>query len=644
MTAAPQAPRESPADWYRKRLADLTDRTAALEIELGRWSRLRGWAFVIGVVPLLALETSPRSWWPALLSVAVIGTGAFIVFLVRHRRTKGRLRRAETLRDLHAEGPARLAREFNRLPLPDLGPVPDGHPWGNDLDVVGRGSLGHLLGTVHTAPGRAALRQALLRPRARPPSDPIEWLRALDSGSEWDIPGDDTDPTWNQTREARQEAVQELSGHPDFLHEIRLAARQGDRPEPPARLAPFLAWARAPGWSRDRNWAVPTARILAVLNTGLLAAWIGGWVTTPFWVIGVLAALALHRRISTEAGPRFDAAEGADRALDAWASLLETAAGIPGEAPALSELRSRLGHGSVDAAHALRALRRISDWAAVRRSGLTHFPLVALFAWDVHHLHRLERWRARWGEHVDEWVRTLGEVELLAALSILRFDHPEWAFGQAADAGQDGVRARALRHPLLAPDVAVPNDVELPEPGGLLLVTGSNMSGKSTLLRALGANQLLFLVGAPVAARSLETPPIEPFTAMRVRDSLSEGVSFFLAELHRLRDLVETARARPTLVLLDEILQGTNTAERRIAARIVLGHLIRAGAVGAVSTHDLTLGSEPAVAPHLTQVHLREDVREKDGHRTLHFDHKLRAGPATSKNALVLLDIVGLGE
>lgn len=634
----------TPDAWYQERLDEGARETAALSADLGRWSRRRGWAFAIGIVPLLALETSPGSWWPALLTVATLGTGAFVFYLMRHRRTKARLGRAELLRALHAEGPARRARDFDQLPLPDLGAVPDGHPWGGDLDVLGRGSLAHLLGTVHTAPGRAALRRALLRPRARPPSDPVDWLQALASGpdSVWDVPGDDPAP--NDDRAARQEAVQMLAGHPHFLHEIRLAARQGDSSESPARLAPFLEWARSPGWSRDRRWAVPVARILAVLNFGLLVAWIAGWVAQPVWLVGVLAALALHRRISGEAGTRFDAAEGADRALDAWASLLETAAGIPGETRVLSDLRTRLGDGSSDAAQSLRALRRISDWAAVRRSGLTHFPLVALFAWDVHHLHRLERWRERWGKRVDDWVTTLGEVELLTALAILRFDHPDWGFGEPARAGRDGVQAEALRHPLLAPDQAVPNDVELPEPGGLLLVTGSNMSGKSTLLRALGVNQILFLVGAPVAARSLRTPPIEPFTAMQVRDSLSAGVSFFLAELQRLRALVETARERPTLVLLDEILQGTNTAERRIAARIVLGHLIRAGAIGAVSTHDLTLGAEPAVASHMTQVHLREDVKEEDGRRTLHFDHKLREGPATSKNALLLLDIVGLGE
>ena len=637
----------APAEWYRARLDEARARGEALDAELNRYSTWRVWAFLAGAIPLLLLETSPRSWWPALIGLGGLAAATFVFLMRRHRRIRARLRRnAERIR-IHEEGLARLVRDFDALPRPELGKAPEGHPWAGDLDTLGPGSLGHLLGTVRSAPGRAALRQALLYPRRPRSNDPADWIRQLDRdprGPDGSAAGSEPDPEWAQRRDRRQEAVAELAGHPGFLQSVQLAARLQERPEDPGTLVPFLHWARGEGWTRDRRWALPLARVLAVANPGLIVAWLAGWVAAPIWLFGVVAALALHRRTGGEAASRFDAAEGGDDALRSWADLLEIAARTPGESAELAELRDRLGSGTPEAADALRRLRRITDWAAVRRSGLTHFPLVALFAWDLHHLDRLERWRERWGDQIDGWVHTLGELELLTALAVLRFEHPSWSFAVPAEPGTDGIRAEALRHPLLPPDKAVPNDVELPAPGGLLLVTGSNMSGKSTLLRAVGANQLLFLIGGPVAATRLRTPPIEPFTSMRIQDSLSQGVSFFLAELHRLRDVVEAARARPTLVLLDEILQGTNTAERRIAARIILSHLIRAGAVGAVSTHDLTLGREPAIASDLTEVHLREDVIERDGTRTLTFDHRLREGPATSKNALLLLDMVGLGE
>ena len=205
-----------------------------------------------------------------------------------------------------------------------------------------------------------------------------------------------------------------------------------------------------------------------------------------------------------------------------------------------------------------------------------------------------------------------------------------------------GLHATGLGHPLLDPGSCVDNDAEVPPPGTLLLVTGSNMAGKTTLLRAIGVNQILALAGAPVAAEKFRTKPLLPWTAMRVRDSLEGGVSYFLAELQQLKRVVDAARAEPTLYLLDEILQGTNSAERRTAARIVLQQLLETASIGAITTHDLTLASSEELEKRTVKVHFREEVREVDGQRRLEFDYRLRPGPATSRNALLLLEIVGL--
>src|SRR5690606_29966663 len=154
-------------------------------------------------------------------------------------------------------------------------------------------------------------------------------------------------------------------------------------------------------------------------------------------------------------------------------------------------------------------------------------------------------------------------------------------------------------HPMLCDGIRICNDVEVGPAGTFLLVTGSNMSGKSTLLRALGTNVMLAQAGAPVCCAALELPPLEPWTSVRIRDSLTEGVSLFLAELHRMREIVEAARTaggRRLFYLLDEMLHGTNTAERRIAARTVIEHLLDCGAIGVVTTHDLSLAAEPTLA------------------------------------------------
>jgi DNA mismatch repair ATPase MutS len=268
------------------------------------------------------------------------------------------------------------------------------------------------------------------------------------------------------------------------------------------------------------------------------------------------------------------------------------------------------------------------------------------FLWDVHVLDAVEGWQREVGPHVRGWLAALGTGEALAALASLAHDQPTWVFPDLAPEAPALV-GTGLGHPLLPDSTRVGNDVDLGPPGTFLLVTGSNMSGKSTLLRAIGANAVLAQAGGPVCAGSLSLPPLRVWTSMRVQDSLAAGVSFFMAELLRLRDVVRAADAAgsPVLYLLDEILQGTNTAERQIAARRVILHLLRQGAIGAVSTHDLSLvaaDAPPALVAAARQVHFRETVLDTAEGPRMTFDYTLRPGTATSTNALRLMQIVGL--
>jgi DNA mismatch repair ATPase MutS len=243
-------------------------------------------------------------------------------------------------------------------------------------------------------------------------------------------------------------------------------------------------------------------------------------------------------------------------------------------------------------------------------------------------------------------------VEALAALAGLAHDNPAWAFPDFAPAAT-ALEARGLGHPLLPADGRVVNDVTVGPVGAFLLVTGSNMSGKSTLLRALGVNVALAGAGGPVCAGALRLPPVALWTSMRVQDSLARGVSYFMAELQRLKQIVDAARpgaaggdgdagGRRVLYLLDEILQGTNTAERQIAARRIVLFLVERGALGAVSTHDLTLADEPAVAAVAHPVHFTETFATTADGPAMSFDYRLRPGIATSTNALRLMELVGL--
>ena len=275
-------------------------------------------------------------------------------------------------------------------------------------------------------------------------------------------------------------------------------------------------------------------------------------------------------------------------------------------------------------------LHRVMTLAGLRHSGLLYVPLYIplqfVLLWDFHVLAALERWQARNGPQVRKWFDALGQFEALASLASVRRDHPTWAFPEI-DPDADRLSARDLGHPLLPDDSRITNDVDVGPAGTLLLVTGSNMSGKSTLLRAIGVNVALAQAGAPVCASRFTLPPLAVTTSMRIRDSLEEGTSFYMAELKRLKQIVDLAREyenrpeRRLLYLLDEILLGTNSRERHIAVIRVLAHLLARGAIGAVSTHDLELATSQPLAGNCETVHFRETITA--GRMT--FDYRMRS-------------------
>jgi DNA mismatch repair ATPase MutS len=299
----------------------------------------------------------------------------------------------------------------------------------------------------------------------------------------------------------------------------------------------------------------------------------------------------------------------------------------------------------------LNSLKRILRYANARRDGffgVLYFLIQLAVLWDFHILAWLEVWQRRWRTRAPQWLAAIGQIEAFASLASAAYNHPEWTY-PTVDPAAKQLRARDLGHPLLPNERRVCNDVEIGPPGTFLLVTGSNMSGKSTLLRSLGVNVLLAQAGGVVCAREMVLPPLDVETSMRVADSLADGVSFFLAELVRLKQIVDRAASdagsqRCLLYLLDEILQGTNSRERRLAVLRVIGHLLDQGAIGAVSTHDLELAACPELRDACRVVHFRETLSTDARGRKMSFDYKLHPGLAPTTNALLLLEMVGLAD
>jgi DNA mismatch repair ATPase MutS len=287
----------------------------------------------------------------------------------------------------------------------------------------------------------------------------------------------------------------------------------------------------------------------------------------------------------------------------------------------------------------MRQFRRIVSWFDLRHNGLVHPFINALLMWDIHCVLRLEQWQTRVGGRVRMWFSAIGEVEAISSFAGLAHDEPTFCDAEILD-GPARFHAQCLGHPLISDEIRVDNDVGPLNSGAALLVTGSNMSGKSTLLRSMGLSAVMGLAGCPVCARRLTLTPVTLVTSVRVSDSLEAGVSRFYAEVAKLKRAVDTAtQGSSVLFLLDEILHGTNSRERQIGARWVLSELLANSAVGAVSTHDealCRLGGD--LQTSVLQVHFQESVNGD----VMSFDYKLRPGPVRSGNALRLMRTVGL--
>lgn len=569
---------------------------------------------------------------PLLFVAAGVAVVAFIGSVVSHGRIKRQLEQYTTLYNLNSEGLHRLKRAWDNLPTPPLANTPSGEELAAlgeqaaaidvgavaDLDLLGKASLEQLLGTPNTPVGWTTLRRWILAPAA-----PAE-VRL------------------------RQAAVAELAALVDWREEVGLRGRllSAAGASQPA-YERFVGWAESPNWLHQHRWLMWLARILPLIVIGLgLAAWYNYPVYLP-----LAAMLAVNLAVTMTIGQRVSetiSQVAAHQAVyQAYAELFALATRQPFTADALQRLQTQLAASGLPADAQMRRLARLMPLADIRRS-IYFFPIEIVTLWSFHLLWLLEGWQREAGAQVRGWLAALGEVEALIALATLKHDEPDWCLPAVTEHASAMLQADALAHPLLPTARAVGNPVQVGPPGTFLLVTGSNMSGKSTLLRAIGVNTVLAQMGAPVHAAALQLTPLRVTSSMRVQDSLAQGVSFFMAELRRLKavvDLAEVQQARgdrPLLYLLDEILQGTNTHERQIAARQIILHLIRAGAIGAVSTHDLTLADAPELAAASVPVYFTEQFTRGPEGPAMHFDYQLRPGIATSTNALKLMELVGL--
>jgi hypothetical protein len=568
--------------------------------------------------------------WIALFGALAL-FAAFVASFIQLGKINLAAKRYAEYVKINSEGLSRLSRNWGALPLRQPRDEPLAvAPYVTDLDLLGHASLQHLLCTPTTGSGLSILRGWLVQPSA------VEEVQA------------------------RQRVVAELAPMIDFRDDFELSGRlMGDASESVYEV--FLRWVESEPWLSRRPALIWESRILPLITVGLLALQLfTNLVPYPLW----LAPLAVNILLSQQQGKvveeLLDQVSDRQRVFQPYSDLFALVSRQNFASPRLRELVGRLSAGGRRADEQMARLARILQFGDLRRSLI--FPVLqAVLLWNFHTLWLLEGWQRDNARHAREWLLALGTLEAYSALATLGYDHPDWAFPEFtsgndeerdATIGQQGpvLEAGNLGHPLLPDEVCIGNDVSIGPAGTFLLVTGSNMSGKSTLLRAIGTNVVLAQAGGPVCASWLRLAPLTLATSIRIQDSLEHGVSYYMAELQRLKQVVDTSlKARESgatstpLFLLDEILHGTNTSERQIAAQHIIGYLLSIGATGVVSTHDLTLADSPLFTQARTLVHFTELFeRDTAGRPSMTFDYKLRPGLATSTNALKLMEIVGL--
>lgn len=577
----------------------VTREIKALERKDSALSTLR---FATVAVAVIGVYLGWSGWGPGYWFAAILSCAFFVILLSYHDRVfhfLGAMRRRQRFLERSAR---RVANGADPDGPEGLDLVPKEHPGALDLHLFGPGSLFATLCLARTRHGHQML---------------ADWL---------------LDPAPVHEAKARAEAVSELKGKMAMrLH------RMGLLPESPSGIS----LETAVQWGESRLPAAHPATLLiatllALFNISSLILWAGSGGPLSLFLLGVLLTAVFYSlhfdRLRKVFGPIRKQAE----ALGMLAPILKDISEAPWESPRLREIGAAAGNRSDQSIRALATI--LIRWRA--RMNQLVAPLAFLVHWDFFFAQRIVRWHGNNGPKIRGWIEAVAQFEALDSLAHQAFLFPQACFPEISDSSNPFIRGEDLAHPLIPPDRCVANDVDLSPPVRLMLISGSNMSGKSTYMRTVGINAVLGLAGGPVHAKRMSLTPLRIVATLQIQDSLSEGLSRFGAELARLRQVIHLSHARPPLLfLLDEVFSGTNSRDRLAGARSLIRDLINRNGIGMVTTHDLALAEIPG---ELGNEGANFHFVEKIENGSLGFDYKLKAGVVVGSNAQSLMRAIGI--
>ena len=482
----------------------------------------------------------------------------------------------------------------------------DDHPYTKDLDIFGKNSVFQLLNRAQTVTGKDTL---------------AAWLNEQPAIEEV---------------EARQEAIAALKNDLDFIQTLHASGMHFKSQHAP--IVYLLSWIQRTSGIKSRRGIRGLSFVLSLIAMGWIAAiyfYSVPMITLaiPLLINGVVLLTLLRQvnEMAREVGKT-------SKTLHVYSEIIRQIEIKSFESPLLNQLKSRLVSEREKASKQIEALSRMLEFLNAR-ANVFYMPINLLLMLDIHLLVRIEHWRSVHHDKLQGWFDSIGQTEALCSIAAFSFANPDYVTPEI-QSSTNHFSAQEMGHPLIPGHDRVENSFELSGKGQIAIITGSNMSGKSTFLRTIGVNAVLAYTGASVCAKKMSLSLFQVFTSMRIEDNLEQHISSFYAELRRIKQLIDLLKSDETAVLymLDEILKGTNSADRHIGAFALVKQLQKYNGCGLISTHDLELGNEAEALNHCKNYSFNSSIRNEK----LHFDYKLTAGICHSLNASILMKKMGI--
>lgn len=593
----------NPENHYTERLSLTEGQLQQVKKQIFRISMLRLALFIAGIAGLYFFFNQTT-----LLIVCICLTFLPLFILVKiHNRF--------FIRKEWLETQARIIQEELQALSGDYSSFEDGkeyvnpeHPYSFDLDIFGRRSLFQSINRTCTFFGKVRL---------------AEWLQ---------------NHLHEKTSiEKRQEMIREISEHTLFREQFRVAglvhhgqSSDGEK---------IQAWSQSPaqylhaGWVKAFIWGVPVINSLLLITS--LAGWTSfSWLGLSFGIFLVLSFGIIKRAtyIQETYGKQL-------KSLNGYARLIALAKAEEWKSAGMQELMERFNLNGQSPVQALQQLSKELDRLDLRNNQFLYVLLEGSIFFQLQEIVRIERWKVRYGQHINEWLETVGELDALCSLGTFAYNHPQYTYPELTEKPFCFL-ATQMGHPLMPASQCVKNDATIPSRPFFLIITGANMAGKSTYLRTIGVNYLLACIGAPVCCEKLKLHPNQLITSLRTSDSLSDNESYFFAELKRLKRIIDLLnQGQQLFIILDEILKGTNSMDKQKGSFDLIRQFMQLKANGIIATHDLLLGSLIKQFPEEIRNYCFEaDIKENE----LTFSYKLREGVAQNMNACFLMKKMGI--